>query len=338
MKPLRIIVLGDISSPPPADQDFTEELKTETWACERQVLRALQRLGHQVRFICLYDRIEPLVDAIHTERPDLIFNLTEQFHDQPFMERNIAGLIELLGIPYTGSGPTGLMLCKNKAITKKLLSYHRLRTPHFAIFHRKQPIASAKQLRFPLFVKGIREEASIGIAQASFVEDEAALRERVAFVHEHLAQDALVEEYIDGRELYVSILGNGRLRVLPLRELHFGKIPEDGPRFATFKMKWDEAYRKRWEIASRPATDLPQELLAQISTICKRAYRVLHIRGYGRIDIRLTADGQVYILEANPNPHIASDEEFALSAQAAGLRYGALLARILQLARRPGME
>lgn len=338
MKRLRIMILGDISSPPPADQDFSAELPTETWACERQVIQALHALGHQARLICLYDRIEPLLDAIHAERPDLIFNLTEQFHDQPFMERNIAGLIELLGIPYTGTGPTGLMLCKNKALTKKLLSYHRLRTPHFAIFHRKQPIASVKQLRFPLFVKGIREEASVGIAQASFVEDEAALRERVAFVHEHLAQDALVEEYIDGRELYVSILGNERLQILPLRELHFGTIPEDGPRFATFTIKWDEAYRKRWEIASRPATDLPQELLAQISTICKRAYRVLHIRGYGRIDIRLTADGQVYILEANPNPHIANDEDFSLAAQAAGLDYEALLARIIRLAPQPWRE
>ncbi|MGH7829923.1 MAG: hypothetical protein ACREP8_07070, partial [Candidatus Binatia bacterium] len=176
------------------------------------------------------------------------------------------------------------------------------------------------------------EEASYGISQDSFVEDDQAFEERVRFIHERMNQEALAEEYIDGRELYVSILGNGRLQVLPLREVIFTEIPEGRPRFSTFKAKWDEAYRKRWGIENIFAQPLADGVAERIATICKKVYRVLRIRGYGRIDLRITPDGGIVILEANPNPNLAGDDEFAQSAMKSGLTYERMLRRIIDLA------
>jgi D-alanine-D-alanine ligase len=328
----KVLVLFDTAGTPPADQDFSRELKTDDWAAEAHVLAALQELGHEVRTIGVYDEPGPIIDEIKTHSPDVVFNLTEHFNDRSTYDRNVAGLLEMLDVPYTGSGPTGLTLCKNKGMAKEILAYHKIRVPAFGIFPPGAAIRKPKQLAYPLFIKPLKEEASYGISQDSFVEDDQALEERVRFIHERMNQEALAEEYIEGRELYVSVLGNSRLQVFPIREVIFSEVPDGRPRFSTFKAKWDDAYRKRWGIRNIFAESFPDGTAQRIATICKKVYRALRIRGYGRIDLRVTPDGGIVILEANPNPNLDRDDEFAQSAVKAGLTYERLIQRILSLA------
>jgi D-alanine-D-alanine ligase len=238
----------------------------------------------------------------------------------------------MLGVPYTGSSPTGLTLCKNKGMAKELLAYHKIRVPNFAIFSPGATIKRPSRLEFPLFIKPAEEEASYGISLDSFVENDEAFEERVRFIHERMNQAALAEEYINGREIYVSLLGNDRLRVFPFREVIFTEVPEGQPRFSTFKAKWDDAYRKRWGIQNVFAEPFPNGTDQRMVKICKAVYRALRIHGYGRIDLRVTPEGEIVILEANPNPNLDRDDEFAQSAAKAGLTYPRLVQRILKLA------
>ncbi|MEY2527073.1 MAG: D-alanine-D-alanine ligase, partial [Verrucomicrobiota bacterium] len=196
---------------------------------------------------------------------------------------------------------------------------------------RGQRIARLKRPKFPILVKPVKDEASYGISQASFVESDEQFRERVAFIHEKHDSDVIAEEYIEGRELYVSLMGNVRLTVFPIRELVFREVPPDEPRIATYRAKWDEDYRKRWGLKNQSAERLDPALLAQIEQTCKRIYRLLTIDGYARIDLRLTAANELYFIEANPNPHLADDEDFAQSAQKAGLKYPQLIDAIIRL-------
>lgn len=331
-KGLKVLALFDTAGTPPADQDFSRELKTEDWRAEADVIGALKKLGHEVRTLGVFDEPGLILDEVKSHPPDAVFNLTEHFNNHSAYDQNIASLLEMLGVRYTGSGPTGLTLCKNKGMTKEILAYHRIRFPAYAIFPPGTTIRKPKRLAFPLFIKPIREEASYGISQDSFVESDEAFEERVRFIHERMNQEALAEEYIEGRELYVSILGNSRLQVFPLREVIFSEIPEGRPRFSTFKAKWDNAYRQRWGIQNIFAQPLPDGMTERIAKICKRVFRVLRIQGYGRIDLRLAPDGDIVILEANPNPNLAGDDEFAQSALKAGLTYEGLIQRILLLA------
>jgi D-alanine-D-alanine ligase len=325
-------VLFDSAGTPPADQDFSRELKTEDWAAEAHVIDALNRLGHDVRMIGVYEDPGLIIDEVKAHPPDVVFNLTEHFNARSAYDRNVAGLLEMLDVRYTGSGPTGLTLCKNKGMAKEILAYHRIRVPDSAVFPPGSVIRRPKRLAFPLFIKPLNEEASYGISQDSFVENDQAFEERVRFIHERMNQEALAEEYIDGRELYVSILGNRYLQVFPIREVIFSEIPEGRPRFSTFKAKWDEAYRKRWGIQNIFAEDLPDGMSERIAKICKKVYRALRIRGYGRIDLRVTPEGEIVILEANPNPNLERDDEFGQSAMKTGLTYEALIQGILRLA------
>jgi len=328
----KVLVLFDTAGTPPADQDFTKELKTDDWAAEAHVIAALKKLGHEVRTIGVWDEPGMIIDEIKTNPPDVVFNLTEHFNEVSAYDRNVAGLLEMMDVPYTGSSPTGLTLCKNKGMAKELLAYHKIRVPNFAIFSPGSTIRSPKHLKFPLFIKPLREEGSVGISQGSFVENDEAFDERVHFIHERLNQEALAEEYIEGRELYVSILGNDRLRVFPFREVIFSEVPDDQPKFSTFKAKWDDAYRKRWGIQNVFAEPLPNGANQRIAKICKAAYRALRIRGYGRIDLRVTPEGEIVILEANPNPNLERKDEFAQSAMKTGLSYPRMIQRILTLA------
>jgi len=232
------------------------------------------------------------------------------------------------GLPFTGCGSTGLILCKHKGISKKILHYHRIHVPNFVVVLRSQRIARPGQLKFPVLVKPVKEEASYGISQASFVETDDQFRERVAFIHEKHESDVIAEEYIDGRELYVSLMGNARLTVFPIRELVFREVPPNEPKIATYSAKWDEEYRKRWGLENQFPEGLDPALVAHIEETCKRIYRLLTIDGYARIDLRLTAANEIYFIEANPNPHLAEDEDFALSAGKAGLSYSQLIDRI----------
>jgi D-alanine-D-alanine ligase len=328
----KVLVLFDSAGTPPPDQDFSRELKTEDWAAEAHVIGALKTVGHEVRMIGVYDEPGLIIDEVKAHPPDVVFNLTEHFNARSAYDRNVAGLLEMLDVRYTGSGPVGLTLCKNKGMAKEILAYHRIRVPDSVVFTPGSVVRRPKRLTFPLFIKPLNEEASYGISQDSFVENDQAFEERVRFIHERMNQEALVEEYIDGRELYVSVMGNRRLRVFPIREVIFGEVPDGRPRFSTFKAKWDDAYRKRWGIENIFAAPLPNGMAERIARICKKVYQVLRIRGYGRIDLRVTPEGEIVILEANPNPNLDRDDEFAQSAMKAGGSYEDLVQGILRLA------
>ena len=331
-KRYKVLVLFDTAGTPPADQDFSKELKTdEWWAAEAHVIGALEKLGHEVRTLGVWDEPGMIIDEIKGHPPDIVFNLTEHFNEVSAYDRNVAGLLEMLDVPYTGSSPTGLTLCKNKGMAKELLAYHDIRVPSFAIFSPGSTIKRPKRLKFPLFIKPLREEGSCGISLASFVNTDEAFEERVRFIHERMNQEALAEEYIEGRELYVSILGNDRLSIFPFREVIFAEMPPDQPRFSTFKAKWDDGYRKRWGIRNVFAEPLANGQAQRVVKISKATYRALRIRGYGRIDLRVTPEGEVVVLEANPNPNLERDDEFAQSAMKAGLAYEAMIQRILKL-------
>ena len=329
----KVLVLFDSAGTPPADQDFSRELKTdEDWATEAHVIAALEKLGHEVRTIGVYEDPGLIINEVKSHPPDVVFNLTEHFNARSAYDRNVAGLLEMLDLPYTGSGPTGLTLCTNKGMAKEILAYHHIRVPDSAVFPVGAAIRRPKRLRFPLFIKPLQEEASYGIAQDSFVENDQAFEERIRFIHERMNQEALAEEFIEGRELYVSILGNDRLHVFPFREVIFAEVPEGRPRFSTFKAKWDNAYRKKWGIQNIFADGLDENTKTRITEICKKAYRVLRVRGYGRIDLRITPSGEIVLLEANPNPNLEREDEFAQSAMKAGLTYEALIQRVVRLA------
>ncbi|MBI4224026.1 MAG: ATP-grasp domain-containing protein [Deltaproteobacteria bacterium] len=332
---LNVLVIFDSAGTPPADQNFKKAMEEEEdWKTENHVCAALKALGHRVRTLGVFDDIRLILKAAAKEKPDILFNLTEHFHDRSYYDRNVAGLFELLQIPYTGSGPAGLMLCRNKGIAKKILCHHHIQTPLFRVYPKGHPIAPPPKLKYPILVKPLREEASYGISQNSLVDREAALVERVRFIHDTFKQDAIAEEYVEGRELYVSILGNRRLRAFPVREMVFENIPEADRKFATFKAKWDEKYRRRWGIKNRFAA-LKPELEKKIQAICKKVYRLLSIQGYGRVDLRLTPADDIVVLEANPNPFIAKDEDFARSARKGGMEYNRLIQKILQLGFHP---
>jgi D-alanine-D-alanine ligase len=257
--------------------------------------------------------------------------LLEEFHGVVTYDHAVISYLELMRQPYTGCNPRGLLLSKDKPLSKKILTYHRIPTPGFAVFPVRRAVKRPRRLAFPLLVKSVAEDASFGISQASIVWDDAALAERVRFVHECTSADALVEEYIDGRELYFGVIGNQRIQTFTPWEMLFTKMPEDVARIATAKVKWDEEYQKRHGIMTQAAKGLPAEVDAKAATLCKRVYRALHMSGYARIDTRLRADGRLFVLEANANPNLAYGEDFAESAEHAGVSYESLLQRILSL-------
>lgn len=331
-KRYKVLVLFGSAGTPPADQDFSKELKTDDFAAEAHVIGALKQLGHEVRTLGIWDEASPIIDEIKANPPDVVFNLTEHFNEVSAYDRNVAGLLEMIGVPYTGSSPTGLTLCKNKGMAKELLAYHKIRVANFAIYSPGATIKRPSRLKFPLFIKPAEDEASYGISLDSFVENDDSFEERIRFIHERMNQPALAEEFIEGREIYVSLLGNDSLRVFPFREVIFTQVPDDQPKFSTFKAKWDDAYRKRWGIQNVFAEPFPNGTNQRIAKICKAVYRALRIRGYGRIDLRVTPAGEIVVLEANPNPNLDRDDEFAQSASKAGVSFPRLVQRIVKLA------
>ncbi len=328
---LKILALFDAVRPTTLDQDLSAELQTADWKTEAAVLAALDELGHTHEQLAIFDDLDLLRQKFQTFTPDVIFNLADQFRNNRAFDQHIVSYLAMHAIPFTGCGATGLTLCKHKAISKKILSYHRIHTPHFTTIPRGQRIVRPRHLRFPILVKPLKEEASYGISQASFVETEEQFRERVTFLHENTGNDVIAEEYIEGRELYVSVIGNHRLQVYPIRELVFREVPPDEPKIATYKAKWDAAYRQRWGLENQFAPDLDPAVVRHIEAVCRRIYHLLTIDGYARFDLRLTAQNEVYFIEANPNPILAPDEDFALSAMQTGLTYPQLIDRIARL-------
>ncbi len=329
-KKLKVLALFDAIAPTTIDQDLSAEMKTQDWKTEADVLAALGELGYAAEHLAIFDNLDLLRQKLETFTPDILFNLADQFKNNRGFDQNIVSLLEMQGVPFTGCGASGLLLCKHKGISKKILGYHRIHVPNFALIARGQRIARPRHLKFPILVKPLKEEASHGISQASFVETDAQFRERVAFIHDKHDGDVIAEEYIAGRELYVSLLGNLRLTVFPIRELVFKEVPPDEPKIATYRAKWDEEYRKRWGLQNAFA-ELEPALARHIEETCKRIYRLLTIDGYARIDLRVTPANEVYFIEANPNAILAKDEDFAMSAEKGGLPYPQLIERIMRL-------
>jgi len=331
MKPLRVLVLSHPDLIPPESEDGRGERETHSWKTVSSIKGALLSAGHKVRALGVQLELKPIRDEIVAWQPDVVFNLLEEFHGETAYDQNVASYLELLRVPYTGCNPRGLMLARDKELSKKLVAYHRIATPAFAVFPIQRKVRRPPHLQFPLIVKTLTEDASRGIAQESVVNSDRKLIERVAFIHQRIGTAAIVEEYIDGRELYVGVLGNQRLRVLPVWELEFGESTNRATRIATAKVKHDPVYQERRGILQGPAEDLSPEFTARIQRTAKRIYRTLKLDGYARIDFRLSPDGVAYFLEANPNPEIAESEEFAQAAQYDGLEFDAMLERILAL-------
>jgi D-alanine-D-alanine ligase len=334
MKKLKALLIHDGEDPMPQEKDFDALRQSSQWSTEIAVHQALKARGHAIDCIGFNDGPLPLLDKIRQTMPDVVFNLAESCLGEYRHDHNIPSLLELARVPYTGCGPLGLMLCNNKALTKKVLTYHNIPVPQFCVYHVGETVKfPAADFNAPYFVKPLQEEASAGISQRSLAKTEEQCRGRVEFVHESLKKDAMVEQYIAGRELYVGLFGNGKkIRVLPPWELKFANAEADEPKIATYRAKWDNSYRKKWGIVNECAGPLSDAVLDKIQTACKKAYRVLNLDGYARFDLRLTKNDEVYIIEANANPELARGEDFAASAEKDGIPYEQLIEKLLQLA------
>ena len=333
MKKQRILVAVHGSLVPPDTLEGREQREIDEWRTEFDVVSHLKRAGNDVQCIGLFDSLTPLRTTIQEWRPHVVFNLLEEFDGIAMYDQHVVAFLELLRQPYTGCNPRGLTLSRDKALSKQLLAYHRIPTPQFAVFPRGKRVRLPSKLRYPLFVKSATDDASLGISQASICVDSASLLSRIAFVHEQNESDALVEEYIEGREIYVGVFGNDRLTTLPPWELNFGSLTEGQAPIATRKVKWDRRYQAHHGITTGPAAGLSDAVVATLGRLTRRIYRALHLTGYARMDFRVRADGSVFVLEANANPNLAESEDFARSAKAAGMDYDEVLARILSLGR-----
>jgi D-alanine-D-alanine ligase len=330
VKKSKIVVLFDTDGDPPANQDYSKQLQTSDEA-EFDIARALLERGHVVNLVGVRDKLDPMLDALRTGSGDIVFNATESFGGRASLDYAIAGILEMFRAAYTGTAPEGLIITRDKALTKKILNYHGLRTPNFHVYRRGTLEQRPSDLRFPLIVKPLSEDASIGIAQASVVKDDENLRERVEFLHSRLGCDVIVEELIVGREIYLGVVGNDPPKPLPPVEMIFENLPEES-RIATFKAKWSAKYRKTKGIKNVMAKDLPKDVLARLQDVAVRAHKALRLRDYARVDVRLASDNEVYVLEANPNPFIARDEDLPNAAQEAGMSYAEFIETIAECA------
>ena len=330
MKKLRVLALmHDYMVPPENLSGF--DLGTVEWKTEFDVTSTLVDMGHDLHVLGLKDDLGLIRQAVDQFKPHIAFNLMEAFHEVGAFDMNVVSYLELLRLPYTGCNPRGMVLSRDKALSKKLMAYHRIPVPEFSVFRRGLAIKRPRRLKFPVIVKSLTQEASIGISQASVVEDDTKLRERVQFVHDSVATDAIAERFIEGRELYVGVIGNERLQVFPVWEMEFSKMPEGVHRIATDRVKWSVKYQNKHGIKTSEAKKLPDGMAEAIKRLAKRVYRTLEMSGYARMDIRMDGNGKTHVLEANANPQLAFGEDFAESAERAGIPYADLLQRILNV-------
>lgn len=301
------------------------------WKSEYDVITTLRAIGHEVKALGVQDELRPIREAVDEFKPDIAFNLLEEFHSNVLFDQNVVSLLELLRVPYTGCNPRGMIISREKSLAKKLLVFHRIPVPMFHVFPLKRKTKRPKQLEFPLIVKSLTDHASLGISQNSLVHNDEELDERVKFIHRRIGSDALVEQFIVGREIYVGVMGNDRLKALPPRELIVGSASPSRPLIATEKVKHDPEYQERHNIEQKEAQNLPPGMEKELAHRSKRIYKILMLSGYARLDYRLSPDGKLWFLEANPNPEIAKDQEFSSSADDVGMDYPALLQRILQI-------
>ncbi|HVS30610.1 MAG TPA: ATP-grasp domain-containing protein [Thermoanaerobaculia bacterium] len=295
-----------------------------------EIFEALERLGHETSYIELDGRDSSLL-AVSRSKSDLIFNLADSYGGDDSKDIHVPAFLELVGLKYTGSGPQGLYLAQDKSLAKKIVGFHGLHTPFSAVSHRGK-VDYAHDVNFPLIVKPVSEDGSIGIDQNSVVGSVKELMERIHYLHEELDVPILIEEYIEGREIYAAILGNDQPEALPLVELDLSKLPADTPKIAGREVKFDrdsEAYRVT---KSALAKDLADETVEKLQEAAKTAYRALKLRDYGRIDMRLKDDGTIYVIEANPNPWLSSQAEFAMAARGSERTYTEMVKAIIEVA------
>ena len=331
---MKILALFDLAHAVDPAQEFSpESLKEQDKPTEACVLECLKRLGHDVETLAVFDNVPAIVEKLTTYAPDLVFNLSESFHHDRSHEPNIPALLDLMKVRYTGSGPDALLLCKDKVLTKKVLAYHRVHSPNFVVSNRAHPLRHLARFNYPAFVKPVGEESSDGISKASFARDEAEAIERTRYIHQKFDCDVLIEEYIDGRELYLSVLGNHRLTVFPAARdfLRAGARRHAQVRHLSCQVE-RKIPRRSGASQTDPPSLCPTACPQQLAQLAKKVYRLLKIQGFGRIDVRISPKGEVFVIEANPNPSLADDEDFAQAALNAGVTYDALIQEILNAA------
>ena len=330
-KKLRVLVLMHEDFVPPDNVKSLSESDFHRIKTESDILGALADLGHKAKPLGVRDAVVPIRRAIEEWEPDIVFNLLDEFQGEAIYDQHVVAYLELLRVPYTGNNPRGLVLARDKALSKKVAMYHRITVPRFFVARTGRRVRRPKRLGFPLIVKSLVEESSMGISKASIVRDDDALATRVQFMHERVGTDAIVEEFIPGREIYVAVLGNDRLIALPPRELIVDELEPGEDLIATESLKHNIHYQKKHGVRISDARKLPNGVEATLERASKRIYRMLSLEGYARIDYRLSEDGKLYFLEANPNPELANYEELASAAEKAGLSYQDLIQRLLNL-------
>ena len=330
MRKKRVLVLMHKDLVPP-DQATKKERDKAPWKTEYDVVQTLKEKNHDVQALGVISSLSRIRDALSEFDPHIVFNLMEEFDGEAIFDQNVVSYLQLRRVPFTGCGPRGLMLSRDKAISKAVLGHHRIPVPSYQVVRKGRKFKLKKNLHYPLIVKSLFEESSMGIAQASVVYEEGKLKERVEFIHESIGTDAIIEEYIDGKEVYVGVIGNQRTRVLPPWELVFKKPGDNMELIATERVKFSEDYRKKYGITTRGLDQRQTALLEKIYKLSKRIYKLLYLSGYARLDFRIGPNDTPYLLEANPNPDIARDEDFASSAWEAGIDFSTLLEKIIQL-------
>jgi D-alanine-D-alanine ligase len=310
---------------------YVHEEGTRDWdVVVGQVARALKKNKHKVSILGVHGDVHKVVRGLSRRKPDLIFNLLEEFGDTPTGNIGICGLLDLLGYKYTGCGAGEYFLGQDKALAKRLLAFENILFPRFAVFHEDKGFETGGNLRMPLFVKPVAMDSSIGIDTRSLVRDSTALMERVLAIHK-IGDAALAEEYVEGREFYVGVLGNNEARALPPIELDFSAMPDDKPNIYTSKAKWDRKSVEYKGVQPKIA-DIPDELKARLCKVSLDAYRALRVRDYGRVDLRVADTGEIYVLEVNASCYLEQNDEFTMSAKSAGLTYEELIQEIVELA------
>lgn len=329
-KRYRVLVLLDERLMPPEEVKGAES-NHESWKMEYDVISALKAMGHEVTPIGLSDDLTVIRKAVEEIKPHIAVNLLEDFAGSCTMAQNIVAFLELLKVQYTGCNPRGLMIAMDKALTKKILAYHRIAVPQVFMFPKNRRFRKGMKFPYPLLVKSLCYEGSVGISQASVVHDEAHLIERIEFIHRTLNTHAIAEQYVEGREIYVGVVGNNRLETFSPWELLIKNLPEGAPNIATSKVKWDKKFQQRAGVMTQAAEGLSPEQLKELDRLCKRTYKLLELSGYARLDFRLREDGKFFLIEANPNPNICEHEDFAKSAKHVGITYHKLWEKILKL-------
>lgn len=333
---LKVAILYDVweddePEPAPEKPRPTKTRKKKEKHDREEVFEALGKLGYEPAYQVLDGRFQSLT-ALSRCEAGLFFNLTESYGGDDTKDMNIAAYLDLLGRPYTGAGPHALYLAQDKALAKKIFAFHGIKTPYFATSY-KGVLDHSHDISFPLIVKPTSEDGSIGIDSSSVVGSVKELMERIHYIQEDFDSPALIEEYIEGREIYAAVLGNENPEVLPLIELDLSKLPEGTPKIAGKEVKWEKETEAYKVTKSAPAENLDEETGQKLSDTALAAYRALKLRDYGRIDMRVASNGEVYVIEANPNPWLSWGAEFAMAARKAGRSYTELIGEIVDLAR-----